>query len=58
LSYAVDNKQSNLGLGLEIKIQEGAYLMGMWNQLSTKYSNLEKADFDQAITNVKLQIAF
>ncbi|MEN9353665.1 MAG: hypothetical protein RL318_990 [Fibrobacterota bacterium] len=53
-----DNKQSNLGLGLEIKIQEGAYLMGMWNKLSTKYTNLEKADFDQAITNVKLQIAF
>jgi len=54
----VSNKQTNLGLGLEVKIQEGAYLMAMWNQLSTKYPNLTKQDFDQAITNVKLQVAF
>ena len=32
--------------------------MAMWNQLSTKYPNLTKQDFDQAITNVKLQVAF
>jgi hypothetical protein len=54
----VSNKQTNLGLGLEVKIQEGAYLVAMWNQLSTKYPNLTKQDFDQAITNVKLQVAF
>jgi len=54
----VDNKQTNLGLGLEVKIQEGAYLIGMWNKLTTKYTNLNKADFDQTVTNVKLQVAF
>lgn len=56
--YVVDNKQTNLGLGLEIKIQEGAYLIGMWNKLTTKYTNLNKADYDQTVTNVKLQVAF
>lgn len=54
----VDNKQTNLGLGLEVKIQEGAYLICMWNKLTTKYTNLDKADFDQTVTNVKLQVAF
>jgi len=56
--YVVDNKQTNLGIGLEVKIQEGAYLIGMWNKLTTKYTNLNKADYDQTVTNVKLQVAF
>lgn len=54
----VSNKQTNLGLGVEVKIQEGAYLIGMWNKLTTKYTNLTDKDYDQDIVNVKLQMAF
>ena len=54
----VSNKQTNLGLGVEVKVQEGAYLIGMWNKLTTKYTNLTDKDFDQDIVNVKLQMAF
>jgi hypothetical protein len=56
--YPINNKQTNLGLGAEVKIQEGAYLIAMWNKLTTKYSDLPNADYDQNIVNVKLQMAF
>jgi len=54
----VSNKQTNLGLGVEVKIQEGAYVIGMWNKLTTKYTNLTDMDYNQDIVNVKLQMAF
>lgn len=54
----VSNKQTNLGLGVEVKIQEGAYVIGMWNKLTTKYTNLTDKDYNQEIVNVKLQMAF
>lgn len=53
-----DNKQTNTGAGLEVKIQEGAYLLGMWNKLTTKFPTATDADYDQSITSVKLQVAF
>jgi len=56
--YPINNKQTNLGLGVEVKIQEGAYVMAMWNKLTTKYTNLTDKDYDQNIVNVKLQMAF
>jgi hypothetical protein len=54
----ISNKQSNIGAGVEVKIQEGAYLLFMWNKLSTQYTNMSEANFDQNIANVKLQVAF
>jgi len=56
--YPINNKQTNLGLGVEVKIQEGAYVIGMWNKLTTKYTNLTDMDYNQNIVNVKLQMAF
>lgn len=57
---SLDNNHTNMGVGVEFKIQEGAYLMAMYNKMTTKFPGIadNKADFDQTATNVKLQVAF
>lgn len=54
----VTNNQSNVGVGVEVKVQEGARLIAMWNKLTTEYPNLDNKNFEQGIANVKLQVAF
>jgi hypothetical protein len=54
----ISNKQTNLGVGAQLKVQEGAYLMAMYEKMTVEYPNWEAQNFTQNVYNVKLQIAF
>lgn len=56
--FFVDRKQSNLAGGLEFKIQEGAYLLGMYNLLKTEFPNAPEYNFDQNIWSTKISVSF
>jgi hypothetical protein len=65
LSAFSKQDQTNLAAGLEYKIQDGAYLVALWNKVSVK--NLSPAvegfnpadnDFDQTILNTKITVGF
>lgn len=57
-AFLVDRKQSNLAGGLEFKIQEGAYLLGMYNLIKTEFPNATEYNFDQNLWSTKISVSF
>ncbi len=56
--FLVDRKQSNMAGGLEFKVQEGAYLLGMYNLVKTEFPNAPEYNFDQTIWSTKISVSF
>lgn len=56
--FLVDRKQSNMAGGLEFKIQEGAYLLGMYNLIKTEFPNAPEYNFDQNLWSTKISVSF
>jgi len=54
----VDRNQSNVGAGLEFKVQEGAYLLGMYNLIKTEFPNASQYNFDQTLWSTKISVSF
>lgn len=57
-AFLVDRKQSNMAGGLEFKVQEGAYLLGMYNLVKTEFPNAPEYNFDQTIWSTKISVSF
>lgn len=57
-AFLVDRKQSNMAAGLEFKVQEGAYLLGMYNLVKTEFPNATQYNFDQTIWSTKISVSF
>lgn len=57
-AFLVDRKQSNMAGGLEFKIQEGAYLLGMYNLIKTEFPNAPEYNFDQNLWSTKISVSF
>lgn len=57
-AFFVDRKQSNMAAGLEFKVQEGAYLLGMYNLVKTEFPNATQYNFDQTIWSTKISVSF
>ncbi|HQF56273.1 MAG TPA: hypothetical protein PK208_14240 [Fibrobacteria bacterium] len=57
-AFFVDRKQSNMAGGLEFKVQEGAYLLGMYNLVKTEFPNAPEYNFDQTIWSTKISVSF
>lgn len=57
-AFLVDRNQSNMAGGLEFKVQEGAYLLGMYNLIKTEFPNASEYNFDQSIWSTKISVSF
>jgi hypothetical protein len=57
-AFGVNRNESNLAGGIEFKIQEGAALVAMLNQLKTEFPNATEFNFDQNIWSTKIAVSF
>jgi len=56
--FSVNRNETNLAAGIEFKIQEGAALVAMFNQLKTEFPNASEYNFDQNILSTKIAVSF